>query len=87
MKDIIMYRAKGITADGAVVGEPTGLDIVIAHKGVYRFQLNTPGKSVQSSKPQNERYCYTMICERYPRDVRKSFSSEVWIFASSTTRP
>jgi len=32
-----MYRAKGITADGAVVGEPTGLDIVIAHKGVYRF--------------------------------------------------
>lgn len=54
------YRAKGIyefikqdmQVDGAVVGEPTGLNIVIAHKGVYRFTLTTEGKSVQSSKPQ-----------------------------------
>jgi acetylornithine deacetylase len=52
-KGIYNFIKKGITADGAVVGEPTGLDIVIAHKGVYRFQLNTMGKSVQSSAPHN----------------------------------
>jgi acetylornithine deacetylase/succinyl-diaminopimelate desuccinylase family protein len=53
------YRAKGIyefikkdiKVDGAVVGEPTSLKIVVAHKGVFRFHLNTEGKSVQSSKP------------------------------------
>lgn len=53
------YRAKGvydlvergIEAAGAVVGEPTGLDIIIAHKGVYRFSLECIGKSVHSSKP------------------------------------
>lgn len=53
------YRAKGIyefikkdiRVDGAIVGEPTNLNIVIAHKGVFRFHLNTEGKSVQSSKP------------------------------------
>lgn len=55
------YRAKGvydlikrpIKADGAIIGEPTSLDIVVAHKGVYRFHLVTKGKSVQSSKPFN----------------------------------
>jgi len=55
------YQAKGIyefikkpfEADGAVIGEPTNLDIVIAHKGVYRFDLITKGKSVQSSRPSN----------------------------------
>ena len=43
---------KGIQADGAVIGEPTNLDIIIAHKGVYRFTLESLGKSVHSSKPQ-----------------------------------
>lgn len=55
------YRAKGvydlikrpIKADGAIIGEPTSLDIVVAHNGVYRFHLITKGQSVQSSKPFN----------------------------------
>ena len=64
------YRAKGvydlikkpIKADGAVIGEPTSLDVVIAHKGVYRFHLVTKGKSVQSSKPhQGINAIYKMI--------------------------
>jgi len=54
------YRARGIydlvktgiRADGAVVGEPTGLRIVVAHKGCYRFSVVTHGKAVQSSRPE-----------------------------------
>lgn len=54
------YRAAGIYAlvdsgfrpDAAVVGEPTGLSIVTAHKGCFRFDIVTRGKAVQSSKPE-----------------------------------
>ncbi len=35
----------------AIVGEPTELDIVIAHKGCVRFQVRTHGKSAHSSMP------------------------------------
>lgn len=35
-----------------IVGEPTGLEIVIAHKGVARFTVATTGKAVHSSRPE-----------------------------------
>jgi acetylornithine deacetylase len=37
---------------GAVVAEPTGLEIVNAHKGVVRWQLTTVGRSCHSSRPE-----------------------------------
>lgn len=37
--------------DMAVVGEPTGLEMVTAHKGVLRFEITTSGASAHSSKP------------------------------------
>lgn len=37
---------------GAVFGEPTGLKVVVAHKGVVRLRLVTQGKSVHSSQPE-----------------------------------
>lgn len=43
---------RGIDADFAVVAEPTGLDIVHAHKGVVRWMLSTPGRSCHSSRPE-----------------------------------
>jgi len=48
-KDIL---SRGYTADMAVVGEPTGLKVMIAHKGVVRWRLSTFGKSVHSSSPE-----------------------------------
>ncbi len=36
-----------------IVGEPTGLEIVIAHKGVARFKIATKGRSVHSSRPED----------------------------------
>ncbi|MGL6097666.1 MAG: M20 family metallopeptidase [Fimbriiglobus sp.] len=41
----------GARADFAIVAEPTGLDIVIAHKGVARWQLDTAGVAGHSSRP------------------------------------
>lgn len=37
--------------DMAVVGEPTGLEIAIAHKGALRFEIATVGVPAHSSKP------------------------------------
>lgn len=42
----------GVTADFAVVAEPTGLDIVRAHKGVVRWQVETTGVACHSSTPE-----------------------------------
>ncbi|MGH2461799.1 MAG: ArgE/DapE family deacylase [Chloroflexota bacterium] len=42
----------GAIAEAAVVGEPTELAIVIAHKGCVRWRLTTLGRSVHSSKAE-----------------------------------
>src|SRR5207302_3651134 len=42
----------GLKADAAVVAEPTGLQIVHAHKGVVRWHLSTAGRSCHSSTPE-----------------------------------
>jgi acetylornithine deacetylase len=43
--------AEGVTAAGAVVGEPTDLAVVVAHKGTVRFRLHVTGKAAHSSRP------------------------------------
>lgn len=43
------FAARGIRADGAVVGEPTSLRTVVAHKGCIRFRLTTRGRAAHSS--------------------------------------
>jgi len=41
----------GMRATFGVVGEPTNLDVVIAHKGVVRWEIRTRGKTAHSSRP------------------------------------
>ena len=43
--------AKHVRADFAIVAEPTGLNIVVAHKGVVRWKLETSGRACHSSRP------------------------------------
>lgn len=43
---------QGIQADGAVVGEPTGLEVAIAHKGTYIRKLCFRGRAAHSGKPE-----------------------------------
>lgn len=38
--------------DGAVVAEPTNLNVVVAHKGAVRWRLKTHGRASHSSRPQ-----------------------------------
>jgi acetylornithine deacetylase/succinyl-diaminopimelate desuccinylase len=42
----------GLSARWAVVGEPTGLDLVIAHKGVDRYQVIVEGRAAHESMPE-----------------------------------
>ena len=60
---------------GAVFAEPTGLTVVVAHKGVVRLQLRSQGKSCHSSAPQlGKNAIYAMaravtVVEEYAAEV------------------
>jgi acetylornithine deacetylase/succinyl-diaminopimelate desuccinylase family protein len=41
----------GGRADGAIVGEPSQLQLLVAHKGCVRFRLTTSGRAAHSSNP------------------------------------
>lgn len=42
---------RDVTADWAIVGEPTDLDVCVAEKGVARFDLTVTGRSAHSGRP------------------------------------
>jgi acetylornithine deacetylase len=47
--------------DGAVVAEPTQLDVVVAHKGTARWRCHTLGRATHSSQPhQGDNAIYKM---------------------------
>ena len=48
---VAKFLEKGVHADGAIVAEPTGLETVVASKGVLRWRLKTRGRAAHSSKP------------------------------------
>jgi acetylornithine deacetylase len=39
----------GVTGDAAIITEPTGLDVVIAHAGAITFKLSVPGRAAHAS--------------------------------------
>jgi len=43
--------ADGIKADAAILGEPTNLDIGVAHKGAVRYGLTVRGRNAHSGRP------------------------------------
>ena len=73
---VLRLVSDGLEADGAVVAEPTGLDIVHAHKGVVRWLVSTAGRSCHSSTPeQGVNAIYRMGrlltgIERYAEELR-----------------
>ncbi len=44
---------KGFKADLAIVGEPTSLKPVIAHKGDFYIEITTFGRAAHTSDPSN----------------------------------
>lgn len=45
------YRLCPQAPDAVIVAEPTDLDVVVAHRGVTRWQLRTTGRACHSSRP------------------------------------
>jgi acetylornithine deacetylase len=67
--------------EGAIVAEPTGLNIVVAHKGVVRWRCHAHGRAAHSSQPEkgdNAIYRIAPIVTalaRYHREVLANFGS------------
>ena len=59
-------KARGVRADGCVVGEPTGMRVVVAHKGINVFTCKVHGRATHSSlTPQGcnaIEYAARLIC-------------------------
>ncbi|RDW91823.1 hypothetical protein BP5796_01217 [Coleophoma crateriformis] len=53
------FLEAGWTADAAIVSEPTGLDMVLAHKGFVWFEVEIIGKAAHGSRPE---YGVDAIC-------------------------
>ncbi len=53
MRGMLSLLESGVTARAGIVGEPTALEIIVAHKGVARFAISTSGKAVHSSRPDD----------------------------------
>lgn len=51
MRGAQAYAQSRPRVDGAIVGEPTRLEIVIAHKGFVRWRMQTIGRAAHSSSP------------------------------------
>lgn len=71
-------RSSGIVPrrpDAAVVAEPTGLEVVVAHKGVVRWKCHTTGRAAHSARPEaGENAIYKMAhtllaIQRYAHEV------------------
>jgi acetylornithine deacetylase/succinyl-diaminopimelate desuccinylase-like protein len=60
-----MDRYKDITGDigFCIIGEPTALDVGIAHKGSLKFTIKTEGKSAHGSTPELGLNAINMMCE------------------------
>jgi acetylornithine deacetylase len=66
--------ARGLRADWAIVGEPTELHIVRAHKGVLRWKLRTHGVAAHSAYPSRGRnaiYAMAQVIVRLEAHARE----------------
>jgi acetylornithine deacetylase len=52
---VATLRHTGRRADGAVVTEPTGLDVAVAHKGFQWVSVETRGRAAHGSRPRDGR--------------------------------
>jgi len=71
-------QGRGIKADGCVVGEPTNMQVVVAHKGVNLFSCRVHGKAAHSSlTPQGcnaIEYAARLIC--HIRDIADAMKAQ-----------
>lgn len=51
-RGVTAFVDRKVPVHAAVVGEPTELQIVVAHKGCVRWRLSTTGRAAHSSRPE-----------------------------------
>ncbi|HEV8635956.1 MAG TPA: M20 family metallopeptidase [Chloroflexota bacterium] len=62
MRGIVAFAGGGPKVDAAVVGEPTLLNVVRAHKGLVRWTIETRGRSAHTSRPEvGDNAIYQMV--------------------------
>jgi acetylornithine deacetylase len=70
-------RERGIRPDGCVVGEPTGMQVVVAHKGINLYRCRVHGKAAHSSLTPHGcnaiEYAARLIC--HIRDVADAYKA------------
>ncbi|ESY45973.1 hypothetical protein X745_31370 [Mesorhizobium sp. LNJC374B00] len=60
----------GLKFEAAVAGEPTNLEVVVAHKGSVRWWIETMGRAAHSSKPELGLNAIAGIAQVIPELVR-----------------
>ncbi|MGH3098559.1 MAG: M20/M25/M40 family metallo-hydrolase [Streptosporangiales bacterium] len=69
-RGVTALREHGLAFDGAIVGEPTSLRMVVAHKGCMRCRITASGAGGHSSEPWGKVNAIELAAEvvRYLRD-------------------
>ncbi|MCW8198136.1 acetylornithine deacetylase [Verminephrobacter aporrectodeae subsp. tuberculatae] len=75
---IMDLQARGVLPEGCIIGEPTGMRPVVAHKGINLYRCHVHGHAVHSSlTPQGVNaieYAARMIC--FIRDLADKYRAE-----------
>lgn len=71
---------RGVDAEAAVVGEPTELRIVVAHKGTQRWWIEVEGRAAHSAKPHlgvNSIHHASLLIRKISEEYARSLSTKV----------
>ncbi|WP_081679754.1 acetylornithine deacetylase [Acidovorax sp. JHL-9] len=71
-------KQRGVHADGCVIGEPTGMRVIVAHKGINFYHCRVHGKAAHSSLTPHGcnsiEYAARLICRI--RDLADQFKAD-----------
>ncbi len=90
------YKYKGVShlldngfrLDAGIVGEPTNLDIIIAHKGTMRWRIVTEGIACHSSEPErgeNAIYSMTQVINALQKRLIPAYKKRLHTLVGSPT--
>ncbi|POP46397.1 acetylornithine deacetylase [Superficieibacter electus] len=65
------FIAQGVEADYAIIGEPTSLDVCIAHKGVSRTRLTTHGTAGHAAKTRHPDSAIDKMAQLLPELIKE----------------
>ncbi|KIL40360.1 hypothetical protein SD70_14055 [Gordoniibacillus kamchatkensis] len=87
-RGLMAFLEFDLPISGAVVGEPTNLELVVAHKGCVRFAVETHGKAAHSSVPHQGDNAIKQMCkviDYFSRIVEPKLSASVHPLCGSPT--